>query len=736
MPQYFAHSTEDPARAGWQPLAWHLQEVSRRAGVFSDRFGAEAWGNACGLLHDLGKYSQEFQDRLQGGKRVDHATAGARQAVEIFGPALGMLVAYAVAGHHSGLPDGGVGGGMSRKTLHGRLEQGDIPAIRDFESLLEALPCRLSSPPVPRQGFSVAFFVRMLFSCLVDADFLDTEAWLAPTKSKYRQGYPTVRELLAPLDRHLDGICRSDTPVNERRAEILANCRVAAALKPGLFSLTVPTGGGKTLSSLAFALRHAVLHGLDRVVYAIPYTSIIEQNVAVFRQALGELGSAAVLEHHSSYRPAVEDDDAEDGLALRARLAAENWDAPIVVTTNVQLFESLFAARSSRCRKLHNLARSVVILDEAQMLPASLLQPCLAALRDLVASYGTTVVLCTATQPALHQADYLPRGFSDEEIREIIPDHASLYEAFRRVSVTYVGAMSDNEVAGEVLSRSQVLCIVNTRAHARKLYEALGPGEGHFHLSALLCPAHRAKKLAWIRDRLARGKTCRVVSTQLIEAGVDVDFPYVLRAACGIDSVAQAAGRCNREGRLPGGGEVTVFDPECGLPAGHFRRTADVGAMTARAFPDLLSPEAIRHYFTQLYSFEGADGLDQKQILPRLEESAGTLSFPFREIAEEFRLIEHEMESLIIPWREGAESDVWDLVQELRYTDFPAATARKLQPYTIQVYRRTMGNLMAAGVVETVADRFHILINDSLYRDDLGLCPEDPMFREQENNIF
>jgi len=734
MTTYFAHSTDSPTKEDWQPLRVHLTEVARRCGEFASRFGAEPWGKVCGLLHDLGKFSQEFQARLEGGHRVDHATAGARKAVEVFGPGVGRLLAYAVAGHHSGLPDGGADGGARRDTLSGRLDPArvNVPEIRDFESVVDAGRIQLPRPPIGHDGFSRAFFIRMLFSCLVDADFLDTEAWLAHDKAGLRGGYPTVPELLKQLDQHLDTICRYDTPVNQRRAEILAKCREAAVLKPGIFSLTVPTGGGKTLSSLAFALRHAKLYGLERVIYAIPYTSIIEQNAAVFRKALGEMGPAAVLEHHSNYDPPREDEEDETSPCLRMRLAAENWDAPLVVTTNVQFFESLFAARGSRCRKLHNVTRSVIILDEAQMLPTPLLQPCLAALRALAADYGVSVVLCTATQPALHQAPYLPCGFADGEVREIVPDHAALYEDFRRVEVTHAGGLSDAEVTTRVLAHPQALCVVNTRSHARRLFERLGTGNGHFHLSALLCPAHRAKKLAEIRRRLKEGEICRVISTQLVEAGVDVDFPAVLRAATGIDSVAQAAGRCNREGRLSGRGEMTVFDPECGLPPGYFHRTADVGALMARAFPDMLSSDAVRHYFTQLYSFEGAEGLDRKGILQRHEENARSLSFPFREIAEDFRLIDSDMDSLIIPWDEEARH----LIRELRHTGFPAATARKLQRYTVQIYCRTLGELKAAGVVETLADRFHILTNDCIYDDDLGLSPEDPAFRNPEADIF
>ncbi len=729
---YFAHSTNDPSKSDWQPLDRHLEEVARLAGEFAGRFGAEEWGRACGLLHDLGKFSPEFQARLEGGRRVDHSTAGARKALDRYGSALGLVVAYVVAGHHSGLPDGGVKAGSRTDTLLGRLAPGrvTVPTIRDFARLLEHTPERLPPPPIGRGGFSVSFFVRMLYSCLVDADFLDTESWLAQDRSRLRAGSPKLAQLRKDFDRHLATLVRSDTVINRWRAEILARCRAAGALRPGVFSLTVPTGGGKTLSSLAFALQHAGFNDLERVVYAIPYTSIIEQNAAVFRSILGE---HAVLEHHSNFELSRDEDEDETTPALRMRLAAENWDARVVVTTNVQLFESLFSAKGSRCRKLHNLSRSIIILDEAQMLPTPLLRPCVAVLRELVANYGVTVVLCTATQPALHRAPHLSCGFAQGEVHEIIPDYVELYQAFRRVSIRTVDALSDRELISNIHSKSQALCIVNTRAHARTLFEMLGEGVGHFHLSALMCPAHRADKLRKIRRCLEAGETCRVISTQLIEAGVDVDFPCVFRAAAGIDSVAQAAGRCNREGKLAGMGEVTVFMPECGLPPGHFRRAAEIGALTVRAFAeDLLSPEAMSHYFTQLYSFEGPGGLDRKSILNRIETDSQSLSFPFREIAEDFRFIENEMGPIIVPYDDQARR----LIRELRVTAFPASVARRLQRYTVQVYRRTLAHLRAAHVVETFDDRFHVLANESIYREDLGLCPEDPTFREQEDNMF
>jgi CRISPR-associated endonuclease/helicase Cas3 len=736
MKRYYAHSTDDKTKCGWQPLFDHLAGTACRSGRFAARFGAEAWGRACGILHDLGKYSDEFQLRLEGGQKVDHSTAGALEAMKRYS-SLGKLLAYVVAGHHTGLPDGGTPACSDRNTLASRLRsKNNIPAVSGHEEIFTLIPREIPLPCINPQdglhGFSASFFIRMLYSCLVDADFLDTESWLNREHAEIRGRFTDIRSLLTRLDSWLDSLRLEDTPLNRHRADILAFCRRAADLPQGLFSLTVPTGGGKTLSSLAFALRHAVRYGLDRVIYVIPYTSVIEQNAAVFREALGEMGESSVLEHHCNIDFFDDGGENEQGVNnLRLRLASENWDSPIVVTTSVQFFESLFASRSSRCRKLHNIARSVVILDEAQILPASFLQPCIAAIKELSRNYGTSVLLCTATQPALRKARWLPCGFEDVEVREIVPDPGALYEMFRRVDVVWAGSLSDAEVAARLRSCNQVLCIVNTRAHARKLYELLGPGDGHIHLSALMCPAHRTQKINDIRWRLKKGEVCRVVSTQLGEAGVDVDFPVVLRSAAGIDSIAQAAGRCNREGKMKVRGTVTVFSPECGFPPGHFRRAAEVGKMTAQSHPDPLSPDTVRDFFSTLYSFEGQEGLDRKGILSRLEENSRSLDFPFREVAKDFRVIENVMGSLIVPYNEEAQ----ERIKELRRPDFSWQTIRKLQKFAIQVPRRTLESMVASCVVETVHDRYQVLLNDSIYRADLGLCPEDPVFREQESNI-
>ena len=408
MQRWIAHVTDTGET---QTVQQHLAGAAELARCMAETFGCGKWAHVAALWHDLGKYSRQFQRRiLDNGPRVDHSTAGAQHAAGKLGDP-GKILAYAIAGHHAGLPDGKTSDASS---LHNRLEK-NVP---DFSACPDAIlnhDCEFTPDQVPislrHPGFSLSLFIRMLFSCVVDADRLDTELFTKPEQAEQRGGCPSLPELEEKLNAHLDNLTASapDTLVNRVRANVLAQCRAAASLDPGLFSLTVPTGGGKTLSSLAFALRHAIVHGHQRVIYVIPFTSIIEQNATVFRDALGE---RAVLEHHCNFDPPKKQEDDSDQLTWH-ELATENWDAPVVVTTNVQFFESLFSARPSNCRKLHNIANSVVILDEAQMLPAPLLRPCLAALHDLAANYRTSVVLCTATQPALTKGDDFPGGLDD-----------------------------------------------------------------------------------------------------------------------------------------------------------------------------------------------------------------------------------------------------------------------------------------------------------------------------------
>ncbi|WP_242012423.1 CRISPR-associated helicase Cas3' [Pseudodesulfovibrio cashew] len=543
-------------------------------------------------------------------------------------------------------------------------------------------------------------------------------------RHSWRTPGPSLEVLTAALDAKLATFAASGR-INELRAEILAACRAKASLAPGLFSLTVPTGGGKTLTSMAFALDHARLHGKRRVIYVIPYTSVIEQNARVFREIFP---ANSVVEHHSTFDASKvfdrEDHARESAEARRHRLACENWDAPVVVTTSVQFFESLFSFKPSRCRKLHNLADSVIILDEAQMLPVDFMVPCLRALEELTENYGASVVLCTATQPALRKEDFACGldGLGDD--RELAPDPQRMHEAFKRTELVDLGELALAEVAEMVREREQVLCIVNTRKRAAELFELVRDEPGARHLSALMCPAHRSKRLEEIREMLAGGEPCRVISTQLIEAGVDVSFPEVVREMAGLDSITQAAGRCNREGELDGAAPVGVFTPVEGVarafsgPAGHtgsVLRTPDV---------DPFSPEAIRHYFTLHYWLE-KDRLDSKRILEHLNNDRG--EWYFRKAGKAFRLIENTMVPVVIPYDERAEK----LVRDLHYAEHPGGILRQLQQYTVQVYDGQFAALDQAGGIEWVADTYAVLCGMEFHDEMFGLTfpgemrPED-----------
>jgi len=738
--KYYAHTTEDTQET-WQPLMHHLTAVADLASERAACFGGEGYAQWAGLLHDLGKFSQEFQRYLETSKgRVDHSTAGAQWVQRLWkeklgtkGELLATLLSYVIAGHHGGLPDGG-STSADMGSLTARLNKKEIPSVEGWQETLK-LPAMPTLPKLKMEretaAFSVSFFVRMIYGCLTDADFLDTEAFCNAEKSAFRSPWPAIPEMADRLRHHMQELLEDadETPVNTARLEILSHCRNAASREPGVFSLTVPTGGGKTLSSLTFALEHAKAHGLRRVIYVIPYTSIIEQNAEVFRKALGD---DAVLEHHCNYiHPDEEkeggDEHRDSGDAMRFRLATENWEATLVVTTSVQFFESLFANRSSRCRKLHNIARSVVILDEAQMLPLPLLQPSVMALRELSTNYGTTLVLCTATQPALEKSGRLTCGFPVGSIREIIPKHRKgpIFKTFNRTKVIRLGTLSDEDLGEKLRAEPQVLCIVNTRNHARTLFDALGNGEGHFHLSARMIPAHRREVLRKITHCLKEDLPCRVVSTSLIECGVDVDFPAVYRAVAGLDSIAQAAGRCNREGKRPTG-LVYVFRPETGMPkrAPGFQRRAEIFEEVAESHKDLFSPEAVAAFFHRLYQFEG---LDQKGLMDCLFEANAGLplptSFPFTEINALYRFIENDMVSIIVEWDKRAK----DLVQKLEYAQETSAILRKLQAYTVQVYKTELGALFEGGVVP-LRDQFYVAREGIGYRKDVGLCSDDPTY--------
>lgn len=713
MEKYYAHSGKNADKSDWQGLKEHLLGVAELAEEFASVFGAGDWGRVAGLLHDAGKATTRFIERLEGSsRRVDHSTFGARLAVEHAGN-LGQLLSYVVAGHHGGLPNGG----EQESELHYRLKSshipGDVILLPDID-----LEGSLRIPFTPDKGcvgFSLAFFTRMIFSCLVDADFLDTERFCDSKRAATRPNYKVDMELLKQkLDFHLASLSATAEPtqVNLLRQQILSNCRSTAQLPRQIFSLTVPTGGGKTLSSLAFALDHAVANGLRRVIYAIPFTSIIEQNAAVFQQILGR---ELVLEHHCNYKESDKPEEVEYN--RRRGLAAENWDAPLVVTTNVQFFESLFSNKPSRCRKLHNIAGSVIVLDEAQAIPTEYLEPCLAALRELVEHYHCTLVLCTATQPALDD-DALRNRLP--EVHEIVENPEQLYENLRRTQVVFAGKLSDEELTSRIQQIDQVLCIVTTKPQARKLFEMVSESDGNFHLSTNMYPEHRRRVLNEIRQRLKQSKSCRVISTSLVEAGVDLDFPVVYRAMAGLDSIAQAAGRCNREGRLNGVGQVFVYEPEQPVKMPWMKRCVSRTTEALRSLPDVdpLGLELMRRYFALLYDVQE---LDKKKIYRLLNQLTTELYFPFREVAEAFHFIEEETIGVIIPIAPGVE----ELVRQLNFVEFPRPLLRKLQAYTVAVRSREFAALDAAGAMEMVAGQYPVLRNLSAYKDRIGLCVDN-----------
>ncbi|NKN31880.1 CRISPR-associated endonuclease Cas3'' [Marichromatium bheemlicum] len=738
----FAHSSDS---GRWQPLAEHLHAVARLAAARAAPFGCETLAEVAGLLHDLGKYTTDFQRRLAGeAVRVDHATRGAQLALEHY-PGLGQLLAYAIAGHHGGLANGAESG--ERTALRERLARDGLPPLLDVWRHEIALPETLERPPLvahsrERGMFQLSFLVRMLFSCLVDADYLDTEAFYDRVERLPGVRRETLRAAPSPslaalrdrLDAHLLGFAAS-RPVDRLRGDILDHVRGQAALPPGLFSLTVPTGGGKTLTSLAFALDHALVHGLRRVICVIPFTSIVEQTAASFRAALGELGERAVLEHHSAFVPSAVDEGTK--VSDKLRLAMENWDAPIVVTTAVQFFESLFAARPSQCRKLHNIAGSVVILDEAQTLPLKLLRPTVAAIDELARNYGCTLVLCTATQPALNAPEF--RGGLDD-VRELAPDPPALYRRLERVRIGHLGEVDDAALVARLQGHAQVLCIVNNRRHARALYQAIAEQPGACHLSTLMCARHRSAVLAEVRARLDRGAPCRLVATSLIEAGVDVSFPVVYRAEAGLDSIAQAAGRCNRHGEdRAEDSPVWVFAPagDAWAPPPELKQFAQAGREVLRRHGEApLAPAAIDAYFQHLYWQQGDEALDRHDLLGLLRRSRPD-GLPLEMLAACYRLIETTQVAVIVPYDEAARG----ALAALEHVPRCGGVARRLQPYLVQVPGRALAELRAAGAVQPVAEtrwgeQFLALMNPDLYSSDFGLWWEEPTFVSTANTII
>ena len=674
----------------------HLVSVAKLAAQFSSSFGSQDWASTAGIWHDLGKYSNDFQKYIKSASgydpeahvetikgKVNHSSAGALYAVQQFG-VTGRILAYLIAGHHAGLPDwykieSNTGGSLQSRLQDDQLLNDTLAASIPDQILKYEKPSSLLLGG--KEGF--ALWVRILFSCLVDADFLDTEAFMDKEKGTQRNSYLPLTALQPLFKKYMDDLTvnAKSTSVNQIRNTILGECIEKGSEPSGIFSLTVPTGGGKTLSSLAFGLEHAIKQKKDRIIYVIPYTSIIEQTAKIFRGIFGK----NVVEHHSNLDP-----DKEDS---RSRLATENWDAPIIVTTNVQFFESLFAAKTSRCRKLHNIVNSIVILDEAQLLPPEFLQPILNTMNLLTDHYGVTFVLSTATQPALQSRHdtfdrMLVKGL--ENIREIITNPDGLYSMLDRVKFQFPPNLHTQTdwplIADELKSFESVLCIVNTRKDARELH-ALMP-DGTIHLSALMCGQHRSKIISEIKERLKTGKPTRVISTQLVEAGVDIDFPVVYRAIAGLDSIAQAAGRCNREGKLSNKGKVVIFVPPRPAPPGYLRKAAETTVSLLTGYSnDSISRELFQKYFESIYTkVPSLDKHDIESLLTPEGEGNDALKVQFRTAAIKFKFFDDQTRQILVRYHADENDEtINELLNKLKKDGPRRWLMRKLQRYSVNV---------------------------------------------------
>lgn len=757
---YYAHTGKDLSDSStWQTLEDHLSEVSRLASEFAGKFGMAEWGCALGTLHDAGKASGAFQQHLAGDTNtVDHSTAGAKEAVARYGP-YGMLMAYAIAGHHGGQPNG-VGNSdpsdsSARTPLKQRLEK-ELQSYDGFLDLLAsgclALPRQEDLPlpiipgrvhgiddPETPNFFSFYVLARMLYSCLVDADGLDTERIMAPEALQVRQGreYASLDKLYQKLQDHLANMHAPDTAVNRARASVLADCLEAAVSDQGLFTLTVPTGGGKTFGALSFALKHALSHGMDRIIIAAPFTTIISQTASKLKEIFG---SQNVMEHCSSY--SFSDLDEEESYA--ARLAVQNWDAPIIVTTNVQLLESLFSNKPGKSRKVHNIANSVIILDEAQTLPDSLLVPSLAMFEELSFAYNTSIILCSATQPALEMR--WPYGSHPQNI---VAHPECLANAFdSRIQFEMLGIVELRDLAHTLGGAAQALCVVGTKGNALAVYlavieDAIQRGtiknreqaatEGFFHLSAFMTPAHRDEIIVDIRDRLKKKKRCIVISTQLIEAGVDIDFPELYREVAGMDSIVQAAGRCNREG-APEPGQVRIFDlsidGERGGTSPWLDKMRNISLDLIAENGGIIEESLVHPFFERRYQSEETD---EEGIFKALSDISileqGFATIPFERVALDYRIIKDDTVSLFIPRGEEGRA----LLKELYASETSAMLAMRIQRHCVSVPRWLALQYQKPEVAESFG-LFLVLREEYVpfyYKADVGLLKpgeEEPEF--------
>lgn len=700
----------------------HCAGVAEMASQFADEFGMASWGKAIGLLHDKGKETNAFQQHIKkvSGYSPDikvignyhHAYIGGVIARNLYGKSAENLIVNQIISHHSSLHDSDEIEAFLVKEIS-QNPNGELPPeintdIGTFE---------LNKTSFVPDTTDFHHLARMLFSCLVDADYLDTESFMDGTSSALRSGKATLKELLPRLEEYLDNLKAktTDSEINHIRNEVQERCVITSASPIGFYSLTVPTGGGKTLSSLVWAMRHAIHNGQKRIIIAIPYTSIIVQTAAILRNILGDEN---VLEHHSSVDPELIQDER---LRERMELATENWDYPIIVTTNVRLFESMFSNKPSVCRKLHNIVNSVIVLDEVQTLPMDYLQPIVDSLKTYNKLFKVSVLFTTASQPVLsgniegcnpHSSF---QGIKD--VTELIPEDYRLYERLRRVKLDIEnGGKSYDEVVDMLTRHKRVLCIVSTRKDAKELYERL-PQEGiTLHLSKMMCPEHISETIAKIKTALKEdsNKIIRVVSTQLIEAGVDIDFPVVFRQEAGLDSILQAAGRCNREGKQKiGTTYIFSLAKEHPLPQG--MQAANNARLSLNNTLDWFAPSTMTKYFRQLYS--RIESFDKKDIGHYLYNFKNPY---FAIAAKEFQLIEDTGKNVIVCWKEGM-----NLVRKLTQEGPSYILMKRLSRYSVNVHKQDFDALCKIGVISEKIEGVYVVDYVGQYDGNIGLLTDN-----------
>lgn len=702
----------------------HSLGVAKLCEKFASDFGFGQIGRIMGLLHDKGKEQEAFQLYIKKSSGYDenaivpaehnHAYVGGLIAKKML-PFFSHLIDNPLMGHHRGLYD-------YVELL--KEEQKNIP---DDVSLPLEKDIAISKPfwtnHAAFQPKDYHHVERMLYSCLVDADFLDTERFMQPDQAVLREGKSSLMDLLPKLDSYLSKFGEPKTFVNKIRNDIQKVCLKDSDKEPGFYSLTVPTGGGKTISSLVWAIHHAIKNNKKRIIIAIPYTSIIVQTASVLR---GVFGEENVLEHHSN----VSFDEKKDGeLSMRLKLSTENWDYPIIVTTNVQLFESMFSSHSSHCRKLHNICNSVVILDEVQTLPTDFLQPIIDALDTYHRVFGCSILFTTASQPiltGLNQGTNRSIKFDGlQNVNEIIPKDFRLHEKLKRVKLSFNDSpKSYDEIAERLMQHDRVLCIVNTRRDAKEIFDRLSKDGTCIHLSRMMCPKHLSEKIQEMKSALenSENKIVRVVSTQLIEAGVDIDFPVVYRQEAGLDSVLQAAGRCNREGKLD---VCTTYVFGLGksnsIPPGHLSQSNNARKnMKLNSNYDWFSPEAMNEYFRQLYArISSFDKKKMKEYLYKPKEMM------LETAAKEFKLIDDSTFPVIVNWKDGS-----CLVDILKQHGPYYSLIKLLSQYSVNLRLKDFEKLMGMGAIEEILDGIYYIADKNQYLNDVGLLTENLWIEE------